>query len=999
MKNLSEVLPIYSAENDMLLSKAGDITIVFRLELPEVFTLSNAEYEAIHQGWLKAIKTLTPGAILHKQDWFTESIFKGSFADEKSFLSHASERHFHERAFYHHECFLSLTLTPANRKPVNSFFSTLLRKHIVPVETLDPAFAKGFEGTCLQFIRVLSDTGLVKCERLENEALVQYVNQYLLLDIDQVIRDISFDGGIQVGEKHCELLTLASADHLPPLCGPRIDLEKYSTDQTRFPIGFAAPVGLLLDCDHVYNQYLVMEDSAAVAKTLEGRKKRLHSLSAYSRDNAFARDSVEEYLNELVAGQQTPVRAHFNVLAWTNDREQAQALRNKCAAAFAKMDAQPKIETVGAPQIFWAGIPGNAADLPINETFSTFAAQGVCFFNQETQYLTSSSIFGLRLGDRISARPLHVDISDEPMERGITSNRNKFILGPSGSGKSFFTNHMLRSYYEQGAHIVMVDVGHSYKGLCELLGGYYFSYGDTEPIRFNPFHIEAGGTPDGEKKESIKNLLVTLWKKDDEQFSRSEYVALSIALQLYYEKSVVFRCFDSFYEFLQNEFMVRLAADKVKEKDFDVANFLYVLRPYYKGGEYDYLLNATENLDLLHQRFIVFELDTIKDHPILFPVATIIIMEMFIAKIRKLKGVRKMIMIEEAWKAISKAGMAEFMKYVYKTIRKHFGEAVVVTQELDDILSSEIVKKTIIAMSDCKILFDQSKYEQRFGEVQELLGLSEKEKTLVLSLNKANDPTRKYKEVFISLGGRISKVYRVEVSREEYLTYTTEEKEKMKVMDSAQKHGSIEKGIKALVMATACLLLWVGASAQSIDPVSIVIAKVIKAIDIKVQKLQNETLWLQQAQQLAEQELSKAKLSEIAGWQRQLSDLYAGYFAELRFTKSSIAGMAQVKRIFEMQQEVVIEYGRLGKDANSKPSYDNLLNGSTEILHTVYAVVGSGLSMKDAERVSLIVKLKDAMSRCLESIRTLNRQQIQRTELEERMRADLRIVKKLNGIQ
>ncbi len=335
-----------------------------------------------------------------------------------------------------------------------------------------------------------------------------------------------------------------------------------------------------------------------------------------------------------------------------------------------------------------------------------------------------------------------------------------------------------------------------------MVGGYYFTYSEASPIKFNPFYIAAGDTLDTEKKESIKTLLLALWKKDDETFNRSEYVALSNALQLYYEKLAqhdkLFPCFNSFYEFLKNDFVPLLVADKVKEKDFDVSNFLYVLRPYYKGGEFDYLLNATKNLDLLNQRFIVFELDNIKDHPILFPVVTLIIMEVFISKMRKLKGVRKMILIEEAWKAIAKEGMAEYIKYLFKTVRKFFGEAVVVTQEVEDIISSPVVKQAIINNSDCKILLDQSKYQNKFDQVQELLGLTEKEKALVLSINKANDPTKKYKEVFISLGGALSRVYRTEVSAEEYLAYTTEETEKMKVTEYAKKCGSIEKGISAL---------------------------------------------------------------------------------------------------------------------------------------------------------------------------------------------------------
>jgi conjugation system TraG family ATPase len=173
-------------------------------------------------------------------------------------------------------------------------------------------------------------------------------------------------------------------------------------------------------------------------------------------------------------------------------------------------------------------------------------------------------------------------------------------------------------------------------------------------------------------------------------------------------------------------------------------------------------------------------------------------MEVFISKMRKLKGIRKMILIEEAWKAIAREGMAEYIKYLFKTVRKFYGEAVVVTQDIEDIISSPVVKHTIINNSDCKILLDQSKYQNKFERIQELLGLTEKEKSLVLSVNKANDPEKHYKEVFISLGSILSKVYRTEVSMEEYLTYTTEETEKVTMMKYEKKYGSIEQGIKVL---------------------------------------------------------------------------------------------------------------------------------------------------------------------------------------------------------
>ncbi|MBW1655989.1 TraG family conjugative transposon ATPase [Flavobacterium quisquiliarum] len=812
-KRMEDQLPIMAVEHDCILSKQGDVTIVFKAELPEIFTLSDQEYEAFHQSWIKALKVLPKFCVFHKQDWFLESAYKADFSSEdSSFLTRSSERFFNERPFLDHSCYIMLTKKPAGRRNATSLFSNLLRSSIVPEETLKPQLLQDFIDCIGQFKRIMEDTGFVKLTRLKNEALrsdsrrIGLVEKYCFLseaEASFVYKDIRFDQGLTVGDKHCQLFTLGDAADLPGLCGSRINFDRYSTDKTKFSVGFASTLGQLLSCSHIYNQYIFLEDAQKTIQKLESKRLRLQSLSAYSRENLIARDATNDFLNEAVSQQRLPVKAHFNVLAWSTDKEELKEIKNKVSSALAQMDAAAKQETVGAPQIYWAGMPGNAADFPMNDTFDTFTEQAVCFLNMETGYKSSLSPCGMRLGDRLTGKPVHVDISDEPVKMGICTNRNKFILGPSGSGKSFFTNHMVRSYYEQGTHIVLVDVGHSYKGLCDMVNGYYFTYDEKNPIRFNPFYISEGDNLDTEKKESIKTLLLALWKKDDETFNRSEYVALSNALQLYYEKmdanSDIFPCFNSFYEFLKDDFVSILESDKVKEKDFDVNNFLYVLRPYYKGGEFDYLLNATENLNLLKERLIVFELDNIKDHPILFPVVTIIIMEVFINKMRKLKGIRKMILIEEAWKALMKEGFAEYIKYLFKTVRKFFGEAIVVTQEVEDIISSPVVKQAIINNSDCKILLDQSKYQNKFDQIQELIGLTEKEKALVLSVNKANDPARKYKEVFISLGGMLSKVYRTEVSLEEYLAYTTEESEKVKMNAYAKKFGGdIKKGIAAM---------------------------------------------------------------------------------------------------------------------------------------------------------------------------------------------------------
>ena len=522
-----------------------------------------------------------------------------------------------------------------------------------------------------------------------------------------------------------------------------------------------------------------LDNHAETLKSLEARARNMNSLARYSRANSVNKEWIDLYLNEAHTEGYRSVRCHCNVLIWADSETALKGICNDVGSQLALMGCTPHRNTVDVPALFWAGIPGAEGEFPAEESFPTFLEQALCFFAEETAYRSSPSPFGIKLVDRLSGIPLHLDISDEPIKRGITTNRNKFVLGPSGSGKSFFMNHLIRHYYEQGAHVLLIDTGNSYKGLCELIhrrtrgeDGIYLNYTDEAPICFNPFYVE-DGVYDVEKRESIKTLILTLWKREDEAPTRSEEVALSNAVNLYLTKiksdPAVVPSFDTFYEFVATDYRRLLQQKKVREKDFDWANFLNVLEPFYRGGEYDYLLNSNRQMDLLHKRFIVFELDNISENRTLLPVVTIIIMETFLAKMRRLQGVRKVLLLEEAWKAIAKEGMASYVRYLFKTVRKYFGEAIVVTQEVEDIISSPIVKESIINNSDCKILLDQRKYMIKFDAIQSLLGLTEKEKSQILSINMANNPSRLYKEVWIGLGGTQSAVYATEVSAEEYL--------------------------------------------------------------------------------------------------------------------------------------------------------------------------------------------------------------------------------------
>ena len=614
---------------------------------------------------------------------------------------------------------------------------------------------------------------------------------------------------MRIGDKRLCLHTLSDTEDLPGRLSTDMRYERMSTDRSDCRLSFAAPVGLLLSCNHIYSQYVFIDDAQEILQMMEKNSRNMLSLSKYSRSNAVNQEWTEMYLDEAHTKGVLPVRCHCNVIAWAEDAEEFRRIRNDTGSQLAMMECTPRYNTIDTPVIYWAGIPGNAGDFPSEESFYTFLEQAVCLFAGETNYRSSPSPFGIRLADRQNGIPVHVDISDLPMKKGIITNRNKFILGPSGSGKSFFTNHLVRQYYEQGAHILLVDTGNSYQGLCRMIhdrtngkDGIYITYEEDNPISFNPFYTESGKF-DVEKRDSINTLILTLWKREDESPKRSEEVALSGAVNAYIRKISENRNirpdFNGFYEFVADDYRRMIEEKKVREKDFDIDGFLNVLEPFYRGGDYDFLLNSDKELDLTGKRFIVFELDNISSNKVLLPVVTLIIMETFIAKMRRLKGIRKMILIEECWKALMSANMSEYIKYLFKTVRKYFGEAVVVTQEVDDIISSPIVKEAIINNSDCKILLDQRKYINKFEHIQRLLGLTEKEKGQILSINQANHPGRFYREVWIGLGGTCSAVYATEVSEEEYFTFTTEESEKLEVQRIAGgPEGSLEGAIRRL---------------------------------------------------------------------------------------------------------------------------------------------------------------------------------------------------------
>lgn len=443
---LENKFPLLAVENNCILSKDADITACFEVRLPELFTVASAEYEAIHSAWHKAIKTLPDFTVVHKQDWYIKENYQPNLSEEdQSFLSKSYQRHFNERPFLNHYCYLFLTKTTKDRMRMQSNFSSLCKGTLIPKEIRNKETVHSFMEAVAQFERIVNDSGFITLQRLTEDDIIGtdekqgLLEQYLTLSRESgtAMQDIALNAEeVRIGNKRLSLHTLSDTDDLPATVSADTRFEKLSTDRSDCRLSFAAPVGLLLSCNHIYNQYLFIDNSEDNLQKFEKSARNMHSLARYSRANQINKEWIEKYLNEAHSFGLSSVRAHFNIMAWSEDPAELKQLKNDCGSALALMECKPRHNTTDVATLYWAAMPGNAGDFPAEESFYTFIEPALCFFTEETNYHNSPSPFGIKMADRLTGKPIHLDISDLPMRRGVTTNRNKFILGPSGAWRA-----------------------------------------------------------------------------------------------------------------------------------------------------------------------------------------------------------------------------------------------------------------------------------------------------------------------------------------------------------------------------------------------------------------------------------------------------------------------------------------------------------------------------------------------------------------------------------
>ena len=799
----------------VLYTKTGEYSAVLKIENPvQKYSADIDSYYDFTHLFTALAQTLGEGYAIHKQDIFVRKQFASEPTDGQEFLSSSYFRYFKGRPYTDSLCYLTIT-QEAKKSRLFSFDSKKWRDFLVKIRKVHDQLRDG--GVQARFLN--------KAEASE------YVDRYFAMNFkDRTVSMTNFkadDETVSMGDKRCKVYSLVDVDcaALPSQIRPYTNIE---VNNTEMPVDLVSVVDSIPNAETVvYNQVIFLPNQKRELSLLDKKKNRHASIP--NPNNQMAVEDIKRVQEVIARESKQLVYTHFNMVVAVSAGADLQKCTNHLENAFGRMGIHISKRAYNQLELFVGSFPGNCYTLNEEyDRFLTLSDAAMCLMYKERVLHSEETPLKIYYTDRQGV-PVAIDITGKEGKNKLTDNSNFFCLGPSGSGKSFHINSVVRQLHEQGTDVVMVDTGNSYEGLCEYLGGKYISYTEERPITMNPFRINREEY-NIEKIDFLKNLILMIWKGSDSQIPEIEFRIVEQIIIDYYD--AYFNGFTRYTDeqrevLLKNLFAAasrknpnkpprevdemvrkqievleaRRAALKVSELNFnsffdysfdrleqictenDITTISYstystMLQPFYKGGAYEKILNENVDSALFDETFIVFEVDAIKENKKLFPIVTLIIMDVFLQKMR-IKKTRKVLVIEEAWKAIASPLMAEYIKFMYKTARKFWASVGVVTQEIQDIIGSEIVKEAIINNSDVVMLLDQSKFKERFDEIRKILGLTEVDCKKIFTINRLENKDGRsfFREVFIRRG-TTSGVYGVEEPHECYMTYTTERAEK-----------------------------------------------------------------------------------------------------------------------------------------------------------------------------------------------------------------------------
>ena len=810
----------------VLYTKSGEYSAILRMENPVQKYSANIDSYYEFTNLFTAIgQTLGEGYAIHKQDVISRKEFKNEDGNKHEFLSESYFRYFKGRVYTDSATYITIT-QESKKSRLLSFDNKKWRDFLVKIRKVQDQ---------------LKDAG-ISAKFLNKQEASEYVDRFFAMNFkDKIVSMSNFkvdEESIDMGDKRCKVYSLVDVDcaNLPAAIRPFTNIE---VNNTSMPVDLVSLVDNIPDAEVVvYNQIVYMPNQKRELALLDKKKNRHASMPNPS--NQMAVEDIKRVQEVVARENKQLVYTHYNLVVAVSPDTDLQKCTNHLENSFGRMGIHISKRAYNQLELFVSSFPGNCYGMSDEyDRFLTLGDAASCLMYKEKIQHSEDTPLKIYYTDRQGV-PVAIDITGKEGRNKLTDNSNFFCLGPSGSGKSFHMNSVVRQLWEQNTDVVMVDTGNSYEGLCEYVGGKYISYTEEKPITMNPFRINREEL-NVEKTGFLKNLVLLIWKGSQGTISKTEDRLIDQVITEYYDtyfngftgftppqredlrKSLIIDdrnhahhnpdetekereerlertinqieqrrkelkveslSFNTFYEF-----SVQRIPDICSENSIsgiDISTYRYMMKDFYRGGNHDKTLNENMDSSLFDETFIVFEIDAINDDPLLFPIVTLIIMDVFLQKMR-IKKNRKVLVIEEAWKAIASPLMAEYIKYLYKTARKFWASVGVVTQEIQDIIGSEIVKEAIINNSDVVMLLDQSKFKERFDTIKSILGLTDVDCKKIFTINRLENKEGRsfFREVFIRRGST-SNVYGVEEPHECYMTYTTEraEKEALKLYKS-----------------------------------------------------------------------------------------------------------------------------------------------------------------------------------------------------------------------
>jgi len=891
--------------NVVLFDAKGSPSVIFEMTNPVLRLCTDSERYMVFQDVLaNIVQTLGEGYALQKQDIFCRQRYHRDVPEDAEFLTRSYFNYFEGREFTEITTFLIVTQEAQRGQFVQYDHKKWLDFHSKVAKVDDILTEKG-----------ISHRKLTKPE--VNEYLHRFMAFHFQHGPFSMTNFKASDEYLRTGNRIIRSYPLVDIDeiNLPSVVKPYTEMSVNGYPVATDVFSFLAEVPHA-DCV-VFNQVVQIPGQRKLLRKLQGKAKRHGSMPDPS--NKIAKADIEEVLNILAVDSSLLVNTNFNIIV-SCPPDKVTPVTSFLETKLYECGIMPSRTAYNQLELFINSFPGCAYGFnPDYDLFLTLSDSALCLFFKEHLKGCEDTPLTTFYTDR-QGLPVCIDITGKEGKVKMTDNANFFCIGPSGSGKSFHMNSVVRQLLEQNTDVVMVDTGDSYEGICGYFGGTYISYSKEKPISMNPFKVtrEEYEQNFGEKKNFLKSLIFLIFKgneapskiedmlvnqtiveyyeayfnpftsfSDTEREGLRQKLLVAAKMEDDYEKfatdmrdieeqinspepetkttvralilpseerrnKIIRQCralramivdratteaekekaaskievykkelhetsmlmkidrqidhmeeqkrrlkvpslsFNTYYEFALERIPQITSLEKIH---FDIRDFAAILKQFYRGGELEVTLNSDLDTNLFDERFIVFEIDKIKDDPVLFPIIVLIIMDVFLQKMRIKKG-RKALIIEEAWKAIASPTMAEYIKFLYKTVRKFHGIAGVVTQELNDVIDSPIVKEAIINNSDVKILLDQSKFKDRYSDIAAILGLTPIQKQQIFTVNALNNKEGRnyFKEVWICRGQN-SDVYGVEEPPECYWAYTTERVEKEALKIYLRHYGTMQEAI------------------------------------------------------------------------------------------------------------------------------------------------------------------------------------------------------------